>query len=100
MKDFQETDLLDLKGRCDYMEDEKWEVVHVASGMIEAKIIAGRLEAEDIPVKLQYEAVGVIYSLTVDGLGGVKLLVPLQYMEAALNVIADRYENDDFFTGS
>ena len=55
------------------MDHEKWEVAHVSAGMINAKIISGRLETEGIPVQLQYEAVGVLYGLTVDGLGAIKI---------------------------
>ncbi|MDD5723014.1 MAG: DUF2007 domain-containing protein [Syntrophales bacterium] len=80
------------------MEDEKWEVAHVAAGMIDANIVAGRLETEGIPVRLQYEAVGVIYGLTIDGLGEVRLLVPAGHMEKALEVLAHRYEEDDIFS--
>ena len=80
------------------MEDEKWEVAHVAAGMIDANIVAGRLETEGIPVRLQYEAVGIIYGLTVDGLGAVKLLVPEEFTEKAIEAIADRYEESDLLT--
>ena len=74
------------------MEDEKWEVVHVSSGMIDANIVAGRLETEGIPVKFGYEAVGVIYALTLDGLGAVRILVPSGYLERAREVLAESYE--------
>ena len=80
--------------------DEKWEVVHISSGMINAKIISGRLETEGIPVKLQYEAVGVLYGLTVDGLGAVKVLVPEEFIDRALEVINDRYDEADIMTES
>lgn len=83
---------------CDGMEDERWEVAHVAAGMVDAKIVAGKLESEGIPVKLQYEAVGVIYGLTVDGLGEVRVLVPAGCLERALGVIADRYDETDIVT--
>jgi hypothetical protein len=43
---------------------------------MEAQIIKGRLESEGIPVLLQYESAGVVYGLTVDGLGEVKVMVP------------------------
>ena len=76
------------------MEDEKWKVAHVAAGMIDANIVAGRLETEGIPVKLQYEAVGVIYGLTLDGLGKVEVMVPAEHVEQALAVLADRYEEE------
>jgi len=82
------------------MDDEKWEVAHISSGMIDAKIISGRLETEGIPVKLQYEAVGVLYGLTVDGLGAVKVLVPEEYIARALEVINDRYDEADIMTES
>lgn len=80
------------------MDDEKWEVAHVSAGMINAKIISGRLETEGIPVQLQYEAVGVLYGLTVDGLGAVKVLVPEEYIDRALEVIAERYDEADIMT--
>ncbi len=77
------------------MENEQWKIAHVAAGMIEANIVAGRLETEGIPVKFRYEAVGVIYGLTLDGLGKVEVLVPAEYIGRALEVLADRYEEDD-----
>ncbi|MBW2543942.1 MAG: DUF2007 domain-containing protein [Deltaproteobacteria bacterium] len=82
------------------MEDEKWEVAHVSSGMINANIVAGRLETEGIPVKLRYEAVGVIYGLTLDGLGEVRIMVPSDYLERAREVLAESYEEDDIVTDS
>lgn len=82
------------------MEDEKWEVAHVASGMINANIVAGRLETDGIPVKLRYEAVGVIYGLTLDGLGEVRIMVPSGYLKRAREVLAESYEEDDFMTDS
>lgn len=78
------------------MEDEKWKVAHVAAGMIDANIVAGRLETEGIPVKFQYEAVGVIYGLTLDGLGKVEVMVPEEEVTRAREVLADRYEDDEF----
>ena len=82
------------------MEDEKWEVANVSSGMINAEIVAGRLETEGIPVKLRYEAVGVIYGLTFDGLGEVRVMVPSSYLKMALDVLAESYEEDDIVTDS
>jgi len=78
------------------MEEEKWEVANVSSGMINAKIVAGRLETEGIPVKLRYEAVGVIYGLTLDGLGEVRIMVPSSYLKRAREALAESYEDDDF----
>ena len=80
------------------MEEKKWEVANVSSGMINANIVAGRLETEGIPVKLQYEAVGVIYGLTLDGLGEVRIMVPSSHLERAREVLAESYEEDDIVT--
>jgi len=80
------------------MEDEKWEVANVSSGMINAKIVAGRLETEGIPVKLRYEAVGVIYGLTLDGLGEVRIMVPSSYLRRARETLTESYEDDDIVT--
>ncbi len=77
------------------MEEESWQVVHVTSGVIKARIIEGRLEAEGIPVRLQYEPIGQIYAITVDGLGEVKVLVPEQWVEHALRVLAKEYSEED-----
>jgi len=49
--------------------------VSVAS-QIEAQIIKGRLETEGIPVLLSYESAGLVYGITVDGIGEVKVMVP------------------------
>ncbi len=77
------------------MEDDRWVVVHVASGMINANIIVGRLESEEIPVKLQYDVVGAIYGLTLDGLGEVKVMVPSRYVFRAEEILSRFYEDDD-----
>jgi len=80
------------------MEEEKWEVVNVSSGMIHANIVAGRLKAENIPVTFQYEAAGVIYGLTLDGLGEVRVMVPSRHVKRAREVLAESYEEDDIVT--
>ncbi len=77
------------------MEEESWQVVRVTSGVIKARIIEGRLEAEGIPVRLQYEPIGQIYAITVDGLGEVQVLVPEQWVEHALRVLAKEYSEED-----
>lgn len=77
------------------MEEERWQVVRITSGVIKARIIEGRLEAEGIPVRLQYEPIGEIYAITVDGLGEVQILVPEQWTEHALRVLAKEYNEED-----
>ena len=77
------------------MNDEHWKVVYRASGMTIAQIIAGRLETEGIPVELRYDAAVTIYALTVDGLGEVKITVPVEQMEKAREILERAYDEKD-----
>ncbi|HXZ94544.1 MAG TPA: DUF2007 domain-containing protein [Dehalococcoidia bacterium] len=54
---------------------------------MEAQIIKGRLESEGIPVLLSYESAGLIYGITVDGLGQVKIMVPQNLAEEAKGIL-------------
>lgn len=67
-------------------QDVDLEVVHRASGQIEAHIIKGKLESEGIPVLLQYES--EVFGLTVDGMGQVRVLVPGSQADKAREVIS------------
>jgi len=55
----------------------------------EAQIIRARLEDEGIPAALSYESASVVYGLTIDGLGEIRILVPESYLERAQAVLAD-----------
>jgi hypothetical protein len=55
---------------------------------MEAQIIKGRLESEGIPVLLSYESAGLIYGITIDGLGEVKVMVPKRLAEEAKGILA------------
>ena len=54
---------------------------------MEAQIIKGRLESEGIPVLLKYESAGLVYGVTVDGLGEVKIMVPKHLAEEAREIL-------------
>ncbi len=54
-----------------------------------AQIIRARLEDEGIPSALSYESASIVYGLTIDGLGEVRILVPEAYYEQAKAVLAD-----------
>src|SRR5512137_2683328 len=77
------------------INDDLWEVVATAAGMTEAKIITGRLASDGIPTQLRYEAAGTIYAITVDGLGEVKILVPVSEWERARELLCRSYEDGD-----
>jgi hypothetical protein len=54
---------------------------------MEAQVIKGRLESEGIPVFLGYESAGLVYGLTVDGLGEVKIMVPEHLADEAKGIL-------------
>jgi len=61
---------------------------------MEAQIIKGRLESEGIPVLLSYESAGLIYGLTVDGLGEVKVMVPKRLAQEAKEILGIGLESE------
>ncbi len=69
-------------------EDQQLITVYTASGQPEAEIVKGRLECEGIPAILRYESAGIVYGLTVDGLGQVQIQVPSSLAQKALAIIA------------
>ena len=60
--------------------------VYTAQGQMEANVVKSRLESEGISVVLQYESLGIVFGMTVDGLGRVKVMVP-QPLEAEARAI-------------
>jgi hypothetical protein len=77
-------------------DDAAWKLVAAASGMTQAKIIAGRLESEGIAVRLRYEAAGAIYGITIDGLGEVRIRVPVADWERAKELLSRSYDESEF----
>ncbi len=69
--------------------------VCVTSGLLRAEIIKGKLEANDIPALLEYESLGPVMGLTVDGLGQVRVLVPEDKAEMARALLEEIEEDDD-----
>ncbi len=61
--------------------------VYIAVGQPEAQIIKGRLENEGIPAVLRYESAGLIYGITIDGLGQVEVQVPASLAEEARQIL-------------
>ena len=62
---------------------------------MEAQIIKGRLESEGIPVLLSYESAGLIYGLTIDGLGEVKIMVPRHLAAEAREILGISLESKE-----
>jgi hypothetical protein len=57
--------------------------------MLKAHVIRAKLEEAGIPVLLDYESIGPVMGLTVDGLGEVRILVPKEYAEEARALIKE-----------
>jgi hypothetical protein len=68
-------------------EGDKLVTIYRALGQPEAEILRGRLQVEGIPVFLKYESLGMIYGLTVDGLGQVEVQVPAARASEAIAII-------------
>jgi len=62
---------------------------------LEAQIIKGRLESEGIPVLLRYESAGLVYGITIDGLGAVKIMVPGNLAEEAKEILGISLEGKE-----
>jgi hypothetical protein len=67
--------------------------VYMANGQPEAEIVKGRLESEGIPAVLRYESAGIVYGLTIDGLGQVEVQVPSSLAQPAREIL-DIGENE------
>jgi hypothetical protein len=68
--------------------EEELVTVYVAR-QIQAHIIKGRLESEGIPALLSYESAGLVYGITVDGLGEVKIMVPRRLAQEAREILRE-----------
>lgn len=68
--------------------------IYTAQGQLEANVIKSRLESEGIPVLLQYESLGVVFGLTLDGLGQVKVMVP-EPLAAQARALLEEFQEDD-----
>ena len=64
-------------------------VVCITHGLLPAQVIKTKLETADIPVLLDYESLGPIMGITVDGLGEVRILVPDERADEARALIEE-----------
>jgi hypothetical protein len=64
--------------------------IRVTQGLLNAQVIRAKLELAGIPVLLDYESVGPVIGITVDGLGEVRILVPSRYADEARTLIEEQ----------
>jgi len=76
------------------MADSKWEKVAVVVGELQAEIIRGMLEAQDIEVLLFQEGAGKVFSLNVGPLGEVEVMVPADKKDEAAQIINEYFTQD------
>ena len=63
--------------------------VYASQGQLGARVAKSKLEAAGIPALLSYRAVSLIFGLTVDGIGKVRVLVPERFAEEAREMLAE-----------
>ena len=76
-------------------DDLRLTTVAVTAGMLPAQVLKGKLELAGIPVLLRYESAGLVYGITVDGLGRVEVQVPGRYVEDARAILSEVPEEGD-----
>ena len=69
------------------MKNQEFVTVEVVYGQAKANILKAHLESEGIPVYLQYESVGNVYGINIDGIGKVKIKVPAECADDAKQII-------------
>ncbi len=82
-------------------DEPKLTTVAVTAGMLPAQVLKGKLELAGIPVLLRYESAGIVYGITVDGLGQVQVQVPEKFAEDARAILAESQDDshdDDMLT--
>lgn len=60
-------------------EDQDLVCVHLCQGWDLAQIFRSKLEAMGIPVLLKYDSASLVFGITVDSLGEVRIMVPEEY---------------------
>ena len=65
-------------------------VIWVEQGLLRAQVFKSKLEEAGIPVLLQYESLGPVLGVTVDGLGEVRIAVPTPLADKARALIAEQ----------
>jgi hypothetical protein len=70
-------------------------LVYRTAGLLQAEVVKGRLESAGIPVMLDYESLGRVMGITVDGLGEVRILVPTERAEDARQLLEYNASDQD-----
>lgn len=71
------------------MGEPELECVRTCQGLMLGEMYQSKLEAMGIPTLLKYESAGPVLGITVDGLGRVDVLVPMDLAEEARTILED-----------
>lgn len=71
------------------------EVVYRTQGLLQAEAIKGRLAASGIPALLDYESLGPTLGITIDGLGEVRVMVPIDRAGDARELLRSPIDGED-----
>jgi hypothetical protein len=71
------------------MDQSDLVTVYVEQGLLRAQVIKSKLEDAGIPVLLDYESIGPVIGIAVNGVGRVRIRVPAQHADAAKALIEE-----------
>lgn len=74
---------------------EDWIILDEVAGMLQAEILSGLLEAQEIPTVLSQEGAGRAIGLTIGTLGTVQILIPSKDLERAQELLDAYYAGSD-----
>ena len=79
-------------------EEHELICVHSCQGWDLAQIFRSKLEAAGIPVLLKYDSATLVFGITVDSLGEVRIMVPQAYASEAEALLeaGDEMQEDGF----
>jgi len=63
-------------------------LVHLAQGELEMQLVRDLLNRHDIPNRYQGEALRLTHGFTTDGLATVRIFVPTEHAERAIQILA------------
>jgi hypothetical protein len=77
------------------MKNKDFVTVEVVYGQVKADILKAHLESEGIPVFLQYESLGRVTGIMIDGLGKIKIKVPAECVEDAKQILEQTHDDSE-----
>lgn len=73
--------------------EENWVVVMEVYNQDEAQLINGLLLMAEIPVRMDHEAAGELFGLSVGPLAKIKIIVPEERLQDALRVLSGEIDD-------